>query len=321
MGATIQMAYRHAAPPQGKRPVPYVTRILRLPEKPMFRTLVLAAAFFGITLALFMLQPAADQRYTGFDDTVTRAAAAAVPAIEIAPVISPLATGPAPNIPVTTAAMTDAAPAWTETVARPTGDAELRAMTQGVLAGLGITPASLSPARDDQDDALRAMSLTALSGLRNVTAQVQPVETPLQTLIVQALQAGQSDTYIDALLNEAAGRGEITVPRALMTADGRVDTHVILGSIVAQASKESGVPQAARAAPGGAGVEVRTVQRAGESVQYNFYTVSPGDSLGAIAVKFYGDAAHYSSIFNANRALLSSPDKLRIGQRLVIPNI
>ena len=268
----------------------------------MFRTLVLAVAFFGVTLALILFQPAANLQITAFDDTVTRGASAAAPSFEQAAV----------SVPVTRAA--DAG-----LVEKGPVDADLRSMTQGVLAGLGVAPKPAEDAGAPADDALRAMSLQALSGLRMVTGQPAVVETPLQNLSLQALQAGQSDSYIDALLNEAAGRGEITVPGGLMTAQGRVDTHVILSSIVAEASRASGNRPEAPAAPSGPGVEVRSVQRAGETVQYNFYTVDQGDSLGAIAAKFYGDAARFDRIFEANRALLSSPDKLRVGQRLVIP--
>jgi len=66
---------------------------------------------------------------------------------------------------------------------------------------------------------------------------------------------------------------------------------------------------------------VRVVQRADETEQYRFYTVGAGDSLGAIAIKFYGDARFYAAIFDANRAILSSPDRIRTGQRLVIPEV
>jgi nucleoid-associated protein YgaU len=50
-----------------------------------------------------------------------------------------------------------------------------------------------------------------------------------------------------------------------------------------------------------------------------FYTVGAGDSLGAIALKFYGDAAYFPKIYDANRTILSSPDRLIVGQRLAIP--
>ncbi len=50
-----------------------------------------------------------------------------------------------------------------------------------------------------------------------------------------------------------------------------------------------------------------------------FYTVQKGDSLSKIAKKFYGDAMKYPVIFEANRPLLSDPDKIYPGQVLRIP--
>ena len=49
------------------------------------------------------------------------------------------------------------------------------------------------------------------------------------------------------------------------------------------------------------------------------YTVQPGDSLSAIAQRFYGKASEYNRIFEANRDRLSDPDHVRAGQELVIP--
>lgn len=48
------------------------------------------------------------------------------------------------------------------------------------------------------------------------------------------------------------------------------------------------------------------------------YVVRPGDTLGKIARKFYGDARQFRLIVAANRIL--DPDRLRVGQRLVIPD-
>lgn len=50
------------------------------------------------------------------------------------------------------------------------------------------------------------------------------------------------------------------------------------------------------------------------------YTVAAGDSLSAIAKKFYGNANEYMKIFNANRDKLSDPNMVKPGQQLVIPN-
>jgi nucleoid-associated protein YgaU len=50
------------------------------------------------------------------------------------------------------------------------------------------------------------------------------------------------------------------------------------------------------------------------------YTVQPGDSLSKIAKQFYGDAASYMKIFEANKDKLSDPNKIQVGQVLKIPN-
>jgi nucleoid-associated protein YgaU len=49
------------------------------------------------------------------------------------------------------------------------------------------------------------------------------------------------------------------------------------------------------------------------------YTVVSGDSLSKIAKHFYGDANKYMKIFEANKDKLSDPNKVQIGQELVIP--
>ena len=49
------------------------------------------------------------------------------------------------------------------------------------------------------------------------------------------------------------------------------------------------------------------------------YTVGTGDSLGALALRFYGDSALSGMIFQANHGLMGSPDQLRVGQVLIIP--
>lgn len=50
-----------------------------------------------------------------------------------------------------------------------------------------------------------------------------------------------------------------------------------------------------------------------------FYTVQKGDTLSAISKQFYGKASLYNKIFEANRPLLSHPDKIYPGQMLRIP--
>lgn len=65
--------------------------------------------------------------------------------------------------------------------------------------------------------------------------------------------------------------------------------------------------RAAAAAAGGG-------QSSGET-----YTVKGGDTLSKISKQFYGDANEYMRIFYANRGDLKDPDKIQVGQQLVIP--
>jgi nucleoid-associated protein YgaU len=55
------------------------------------------------------------------------------------------------------------------------------------------------------------------------------------------------------------------------------------------------------------------------AVEPVFYTVVSGDTLSHIAKVQYGNANHYMKIFEANKPMLSNPDKIYPGQSLRIP--
>jgi nucleoid-associated protein YgaU len=57
----------------------------------------------------------------------------------------------------------------------------------------------------------------------------------------------------------------------------------------------------------------------GEVTEVRFYTVQAGDTLGKIAKHFYGKSGQYVKIFEANKPMLSDPDKIYPGQSLRIP--
>jgi nucleoid-associated protein YgaU len=50
------------------------------------------------------------------------------------------------------------------------------------------------------------------------------------------------------------------------------------------------------------------------------YTVRAGDSLAYISLQFFGVLNAYTRILEANRDTLQSPDKIQVGQRLIIPS-
>ncbi len=55
--------------------------------------------------------------------------------------------------------------------------------------------------------------------------------------------------------------------------------------------------------------------------QATFYTVVSGDSLSKIAKAHYGDAMKYPAVFEANKPMLSDPNKIYPGQVLRIPQL
>jgi len=52
-----------------------------------------------------------------------------------------------------------------------------------------------------------------------------------------------------------------------------------------------------------------------------FHAVASGDTLGKIAKTYYGNAMKYPVIFEANKPMLTHPDKIYPGQVLRIPNL
>jgi LysM repeat protein len=67
--------------------------------------------------------------------------------------------------------------------------------------------------------------------------------------------------------------------------------------------------------------EVQVASPEPEEPQAEFYTVVKGDTLSAIAKKFYGDAGKYPKIFEANKPMLKSADLIYPGQTLRIPKL
>ena len=64
---------------------------------------------------------------------------------------------------------------------------------------------------------------------------------------------------------------------------------------------------------------VETTVSTNDAKEPVFHTVERGDSLWKIADKHYGNGARYKEIFEANRPMLSDPDKIYPGQVLRIP--
>ncbi len=58
---------------------------------------------------------------------------------------------------------------------------------------------------------------------------------------------------------------------------------------------------------------------AGSAAESDMHVVVKGDTLWAIAQEHYGDGNKYPTIFEANKPMLTDPDKIYVGQVLRIP--
>jgi nucleoid-associated protein YgaU len=118
----------------------------------------------------------------------------------------------------------------------------------------------------------------------------------------------------DALKAEVAELG-LKAEGLEVTVEG--DTVKLKGKAASQAEKEK-VILAVGNVEGVAKVEeeLETPEPATEPV---FHTVAKGDTLWAIAKTHLGDGNRYQEIFEANRPMLSHPDKIYPGQVLRIP--
>jgi nucleoid-associated protein YgaU len=65
--------------------------------------------------------------------------------------------------------------------------------------------------------------------------------------------------------------------------------------------------------------DVKDAKPAGDNPYAQYHVVKKGDTLSKIADEYYGDKMLYPKIFEANRNVLTDPNKIKPGQKLLIP--
>lgn len=162
---------------------------------------------------------------------------------------------------------------------------------------------------------MRMLTEGVVAGLYDVS--VTDEVTGETRVALDSRNASTTAAEVQELLAQAAADGTIEVPDAIETAEGDVDTSTLLLDLVQRSLEAEGEVEAA--------TELR--QRAFQASQaeteieagQRYYTVERGDSLAYISLQFYGSTNQYQRIFDANRDTLTSPDEIRVGQRLLIP--
>ncbi|MFL1500167.1 peptidoglycan-binding protein LysM [Pseudomonas sp. O64] len=105
-------------------------------------------------------------------------------------------------------------------------------------------------------------------------------------------------------------------PNVTATVDG--DKVTVKGEVATQEEKEKIILAAGNIAGVGSVDDQITVSGPVVAAA-TFVVVKKGDTLSAISKTVYGDANLYNKIFEANKPLLSHPDKIYPGQTLRIP--
>lgn len=165
---------------------------------------------------------------------------------------------------------------------------------------------------------LRMLREGVLAGLYTVDSTTKAGE---KRIVLTTINADLTSQSMAKLLRKAGEEGLIDIPRSLSTAEGDVDMDTLLFNLVQTSLANDGTVAGAEAARemsrrAFAASSAKTSDVKGERV----YTVEPGDSLAYISLQFYGRPSEFTRIFEANRGVLSSPDRIQIGQRLIIPS-
>ena len=105
-------------------------------------------------------------------------------------------------------------------------------------------------------------------------------------------------------------------PNVTATVEG--DKITVKGEVATQEEKEKIILAAGNIAGVGS-VEDQITVSGPVVAAATFVVVKKGDTLSAISKTVYGDANLFNKIFEANKPLLSHPDKIYPGQTLRIP--
>ncbi len=232
-----------------------------------------------------------------------------------------LVARPAPSAPPE---RTSAAPARGAEEAAIAGGAELKQLTEHVVAALG----ALNAAPEEKD-------------IAQVEADAERLRNSLAELVSAALTQGKSEAEVRELVSAALDEaGEGNIPGILRDASGKVNLQRLLASIMpGDAARDMPMTAQERSyfdlleeeagataltdTPGQGGAPATPRAPDGRFFFENgkrYTIVRRGDTLSDIAFAAYGDVLAYPAILRANRGRISTR-RLKPGTRIVIPDI
>ena len=152
----------------------------------------------------------------------------------------------------------------------------------------------------------------------------RPDSTTVASAGSAAAPAAPSQTDV-AALNQKAGEAiaayiqeqKLGIQGLQVDFDGASGTVTLRGQAPSQEASEKAVLCCGNVQSVAAVDNQLQVAQAAAAAQY--HDVQKGDTLSAISKKYYGDANKYNAIFEANKPMLTHPDKIYPGQKLRIP--
>ncbi|WP_291429907.1 BON domain-containing protein [Deinococcus sp.] len=200
---------------------------------------------------------------------------------------------------------------------------------QSVMGLIGAVVEGISGVKSVDTSGVTVTQQAAAPAQAAPDAPAATVTTPIQS---------PADTKMEAEIKEIEDNSRVAkaVLKALRgnveLADDPIDVlqsgkSVILRGVVDNDHEQRLAEKLAREVQGVASVDasgLRVAAGAKELVKEKdastgdtVYTVKSGDTLGAIAQKYYGDAAEYKKIAHYNN--ISNPDLIQVGQKIRIP--
>jgi len=155
-----------------------------------------------------------------------------------------------------------------------------------------------------------------LFGSKDSEAAAQKAQAAPDNAALQAQLAQANKTAADAIVSYI-GTQKLSADGLNVEFDGASGAVTVSGVAPDQATKEKIVLCCGNVSGVVKVNDLLTVSEPAEESRY--YTVVRGDTLSAIAKTQYGNANAYMKIFEANKPMLSHPDKIYPGQLLRIP--
>ncbi|MEO9137241.1 MAG: peptidoglycan-binding protein LysM [Casimicrobiaceae bacterium] len=129
---------------------------------------------------------------------------------------------------------------------------------------------------------------------------------------VRAANSAAADAILDYVKSQNLSATGLTV-----TYDGATSAVSVFGVAPDQATREKIVLCCGNVAGVASVKDMMSVDQS--EPEAALYTVASGDTLSKISKQYYGDANKYMTIFEANKPMLTSPDRIYPGQKLRIP--